>query len=131
SRLPRWIKVLATSRRRPDVLTPLRQAFSLQELDAEEARNLDDLSTYALERCRRSPLAERLEQAGLSAEEVARFLSGQEQSSGKFLYVVRVLNDLASGQLPLQSRKDLEQLPPGLDGFYLDAFGRRFPNEES
>ncbi|MFM7513038.1 MAG: ATP-binding protein, partial [Cyanobium sp.] len=120
SRLPRWIKVLATSRRRPDVLTPLRQAFSLQELDAEEARNLDDLSTYALARCRRSPLAERLEQAGLSAEEVARFLSGQEQSSGKFLYVVRVLNDLASGQLPLQSRKDLEQLPPGMDGFYLD-----------
>ncbi|MFM7641059.1 MAG: WD40 repeat domain-containing protein, partial [Cyanobium sp.] len=131
SRLPRWIKVLATSRRRPDVLTPLRQAFSLQELDAEEARNLEDLSTYSLERCRRSTLAERLEQASLSAEEVAGFLSAQEQSSGKFLYVVRVLNDLASGQLPLQSRKDLEQLPPGMDGFYRDAFERRFPNEES
>ena len=131
SRLPRWIKVLATSRRRPDVLNLLRQAFSLQELDAEEARNLEDLFTYALERCRRSPLAECLKQAGLSAEEVAQFLSAQKQSSGKFLYVVRVLNDLASGQLPLQSRKDLEQLPPGMDGFYQDAFARRFPNEES
>jgi len=131
SRLPRWIKVLATSRRRPDVLNLLRQAFSLQELDAEEARNLEDLFTYALERCRRSPLAECLKQAGISAEEVALFLSAQKQSSGKFLYVVRVLNDLASGQLPLQSRKDLEQLPPGMDGFYQDAFARRFPNEES
>jgi WD40 repeat protein len=131
SRLPRWIKVLATSRRRPDVLNLLRQAFSLQELDAEEARNLEDLITYALERCRRSPLAECLKQAGLSAEEVALFLSAQKQSSGKFLYVVRVLNDLASGQLPLQSRKDLELLPPGMDGFYQDAFARRFPNEES
>jgi WD40 repeat protein len=131
SRLPRWIKVLATSRRRPDVLNPLLQAFSLQQLDAEEARNLEDLFTYALERCRRSPLAECLKQAGLSAEEVALFLSAQKQSSGKFLYVVRVLNDLTSGQLPLQSRRDLEQLPPGMDGFYQDAFARRFPNEES
>jgi WD40 repeat protein len=131
SRLPRWIKVLATSRRRPDVLNPLLQAFSLQQLDAEEARNLEDLFTYALERCRRTPLAERLEQAGLSAEEVARFLSAQEQSSGKFLYLVRVLNDLASGRLPLLSRADLEQLPPGMDGFYQDAFVRRFPSEES
>lgn len=131
SRLPRWVKVLATSRRRPDVLTPLRQAFSLQELDPEEARNLDDLSTYALERCSRPPLAERLELASLSAEDVARFLSAQEQSSGKILYVVRVLNDVASGQLPLGSRKDLEQLPPGMDGFYRDAFERRFPSEES
>ena len=131
TRLPRWVKVLATSRRRPDVLTPLRQAFSLQELDPEEARNLDDLSTYALERCSRPPLAERLEHASLSAEDVARFLSAQEQSSGKFLYVVRVLNDVASGQLPLGSRKDLEQLPPGMDGFYRDAFERRFPSDES
>ncbi|MFN9610576.1 MAG: serine protease, partial [bacterium] len=131
SRLPRWIKVLATSRRRPDVLKLLRQAFSLQELDAEEARNLEDLFTYALERCRRSPLAECLKQAGLSAEEVALFLSAPKQSSGKFLYVVRVLNDLASGRLPLLSRADLEQLPPGMDGFYREAFERRFPTEES
>jgi WD40 repeat protein len=131
SRLPRWIKVLATSRRRPDVLTPLRQAFSLQELDAEEARNLDDLYTYTLTRCRRSPLAERLKQAGLSTEETARFLSAQKQSSGKFLYVERVLNDLASGRLPLRSRNDLEQMPPGMDGFYRDVFERRFPSDES
>jgi WD40 repeat protein len=131
SRLPRWIKVLATSRRRPDALNPLLQAFSLQTLVAEEARNLEDLFTYALARCQRSPLAERLKQVGLSAEEVARFLSDQKQSSGKFLYVVRVLNDLASGQLPLQSRQNLEQLPPGMDRFYRDAFERRFPNEES
>jgi WD40 repeat protein len=62
---------------------------------------------------------------------VALFLSAQKQSSGKFLYVVRVLNDLASGQLPLLRRKDLEQLPPGMDGFYQDAFVRRFPSEES
>jgi len=42
-----------------------------------------------------------------------------------------VLKDLASGQLPLASRADLEALPPGMDGFYRDAFERRFPSEES
>jgi hypothetical protein len=43
---------------------------------------------------------------------------------------MRVLKDLASGQ-PLASRADLEALPPGMDGFYRDAFERRFPSEES
>jgi hypothetical protein len=44
---------------------------------------------------------------------------------------MRVLKDLASGLLPLASRADLEALPPGMDGFYRDAFERRFPSEES
>ena len=131
TRLPPWLKLLATSRRRPDVLTPLRQAFLLKELDAEEARNLADLRTYAEARCQSPPLAERLKRAHLSAQEVAEFLSGTTQSSGKFLYVMRVLKDLASGQLPLASRADLEALPPGMDGFYSDAFERRFPSGES
>jgi len=131
NRLPPWLKLLATSRRRPDVLTPLRQAFSLKELNAEEARNLADLHAYATARCQASPLAERLQAAHLSASEVADFLSGKQQSGGKFLYVVRVLKDLASGQLPLASRADLEALPPGMDGFYREAFERRFPSEQS
>ena len=130
-RLPPWLKLLATSRRRPDVLTPLRQAFSLKVLNAEEARNLADLRAYAEARCQASPLAERLQEAHLSASEVAEFLSGKQQSGGKFLYVVRVLKDLETGLLPLSGRADLEALPPGMDGFYREAFERRFPSEES
>lgn len=44
---------------------------------------------------------------------------------------MRVLKDLASGQLPLASRADLEALPQGMDGFYRDAFERRFPSTAS
>ncbi len=59
-------------------------------------------------------------------------MSGNEQSSGKFLYVMCVHKDLASGLLrPLASRADHEALPLGMDGFYRDAFERRFPREES
>jgi len=65
TRLPPWLKLLATSLRRPDVLTLLRQAFSLKELNAEEARNLADLRAYAEARCQSSPLVERLQQVSL------------------------------------------------------------------
>ncbi len=44
---------------------PLRQAFSLKELNAEEARNLADLRAYAEALCQSSPLAERLLQVSL------------------------------------------------------------------
>ncbi len=130
-RLPPWLKLLATSRRRPDVLKPLRQAFSLKEIDAEEARNLADLRSYAVALCNRPPLRERLLTAQLTPDEVAKFLSNERQSRGKFLYVVRVLKDLVSGEIPLASQADLEALPPGLDGFYADAFQRRFPSEQA
>ena len=64
---------------------------------------------------------------GLRAGDVATFLSSAEQSGGKFLYAVRVLNDVESGALPADRLKDL---PPEMDAFYLDAFERRFPDGE-
>lgn len=131
NRLPPWLKLLATSRRRPDVMKALRQGFVLKELDAEEGQNLDDLLDYSKGRCGTQPLEGLINATGLSTSEVAEFLSTKEQSRGKFLYVVRVLKDLETGLLPLASREDLERLPPGLDGFYGDAFERRFPTEES
>ena len=126
-RFPRWLRLLATARPLPAVQQPLRQAFSLHSLNAEEARNLADIEAYAAARCQRPPLAARLAAAGLGASEVAirlRALSG-----GKFLYVAFVLNDLESGALPLRDRHDLEALPSGMDAFYLQAFERRFPTE--
>jgi WD40 repeat protein len=127
-RFPRWLRLLATARPLPAVQQPLRQAFSLHSLNAEEARNLADLEAYAEARCQQPPLASLLAAAGLGASEVAirlRTLSG-----GKFLYTAFVLNDLASEALPLRNRADLEALPAGMDDFYLQAFERRFPSEQ-
>jgi len=128
-RFPRWLRLLATARPLPAVQQPLRQAFSLHSLNAEEARNLADLEAYAEARCQQPPLAALLAAAGLGAAEVAirlRTLSG-----GKFLYAAFVLNDLASEALPLRNRADLEALPAGMDDFYLQAFERRFPSEQA
>ena len=44
SRLPPWLKLLATSRRRPDVLTPLRQAFSLKVMHTGAASGRSPVS---------------------------------------------------------------------------------------
>jgi WD40 repeat protein len=128
-RFPRWLRLLATARPLPAVQQPLRQAFSLHSLNAEEARNLADIKAYAKARCQRPPLAALLAAAGLGAREVAtrlRMLSG-----GKCLYAAFVLNELASGALPLRDRRDLEALPSGMDDFYLQAFERRFPSEQA
>jgi hypothetical protein len=126
---PRWLRLLATARPLPAVQQPLRQAFSLHSLNAEEARNLADIETYAEARCQRPPLAALLAAAGLGAAEVATRL--RTLSGGKFLYAAFVLNDLASGALPLRDRRDLEALPSGMDDFYLQAFERRFPSEQA
>jgi WD40 repeat protein len=126
-RFPRWLRLLATARPLPAVQQPLRQAFSLHSLNAEEARNLADIETYAEARCQRPPLAALLNEAGLGTAEVTTRL--RTLSGGKFLYAAFVLNELASGALPLSDRRDLEALPSGMDDFYLQAFERRFPDQ--
>jgi WD40 repeat protein len=130
-RLPSWLKVLATSRHRPDVYKTLQQSFSLKRIDAEGSQNISDLRKYAFLRCSCSPLSLRLASANLSPEEVADYLSSEKQSSGKFLYVAYVLNDVASGFLSLEKREDLQALPAGLEEFYRDSFERRLPNPEN
>ena len=127
-RFPRWLRLLATARPLPAVQQPLRQAFVLTSLNAEEARNLADLEAYAKARCQRPPLAAKLATAGLGASEVATRL--RTLSGGKFLYAAFVLNELASGDMLLSDRRDLEALPAGMDDFYLQAFERRFPSEQ-
>ncbi|MGF6408361.1 WD40 repeat domain-containing protein [Paraburkholderia sp. MM5482-R1] len=126
-RLPAWLRILATSRRRQEVLQPIQSAFRCATLDGEDARNLDDIYSYGLGRCASTALARMLEKENKSAGDIAALLSGAQQSGGKFLYAVRVLNDVESGALPLDR---LDDLPPGMDGFYLDAFERRFPESE-
>lgn len=128
-KLPAWLRVLTTSRRRQEVRQPLDAAYACDLLDAEEARNLSDIHDYVLGRCGSEPLATQLAQAGTSPEQLAERLADFEQSGGKFLYAVRVLNDLASTNGSLRPDR-LDDLPRGMEGFYLDAFRHRFPAGE-
>lgn len=124
-KLPPWLRVLATSRRRQEVRQPLDAAYKCDLVDAEEARNLSDIHDYVLGRCGSEPLATQLAQAGTSPEQLAERLADFEQSGGKFLYAVRVLNDLASTNGSFRPDR-LDDLPRGMEGFYLDAFRHRF-----
>src|SRR5262249_41337206 len=112
---------MVTSRNNPTVIIPLQQSFGIKEIDAEDNRNQDDLDHYVGNRCTQQPIAAKLQAGARNAEFVVILL--RHKSEGKFLYAVRALNDLANGTLKLD---DLDQLPPGMDGFYLDAFNRRF-----
>jgi WD40 repeat protein len=125
-RLPPWLRILATSRRRREVLQPMQQAFQCEMLDGEDNRNLDDIRTYVVGRCNSSTLSRSLADAKVLPSELAAFLASSKQSGGKFLYATRVLTDIESGALSLTR---LKELPPGMDAFYLDAFERRFPGE--
>ena len=125
-RLPSWLRLLATSRNNPNVVSLLRQTFGIMEIVAEQQCNQDDLRNYVLSRCKHEPIAIRLREHSKSPDEIASLL--QRKSRGKFLYAVRALNDLDSG---LMSVPRIGELPFGMDGFYLDAFGRRFLSSES
>lgn len=124
--LPIWLKVLATSRRHQEVRQPLEGVYACDVLNAEQARNLSDIRDYVLARCAVEPLASQLAQAGRSPEDLAAQLASPEQkrSGGKFLYAVRVLTALANNRL---TADQIDALPPGMDGFYRDAFRHRFP----
>ncbi|KAI5912223.1 DUF4062 domain-containing protein [Thauera sp. 2A1] len=120
-RLPPWVQVAVTSRNNPEVVGRLQQAFTLAQIDAEGQHNREDLYAFALNRACAEPIAGQLAAAGKSAEWLATLL--RDKAGGKFLYVARALRDLEGGRLTLAQAG---ALPPGMDGFYRDAFERRF-----
>jgi WD40 repeat protein len=124
-RFPRWMKVLATTRRRHEVIRLLTQTFFPKLLTAEVAQNSEDIRAYVTQRCATTALARILDGAPKTREDIVAFLSEPANNGGKFLYVVRVLQALEAGALESDR---LHELPPGMDGFYYDAFERRFPH---
>ncbi|MBL8446097.1 MAG: DUF4062 domain-containing protein, partial [Zoogloeaceae bacterium] len=121
SRLPPWLRLVVTARNNPEVISRLQGAFTLTQIDAEGAHNRDDLYAYAHRHARQDPIATQLAAAGKSADWLASLL--QDRAGGKFLYVARALRDLKEKRLTFTQAGEL---PPGMDGFYLDAFERRF-----
>ncbi len=120
-RLPPWLRLLATTRNNPAVIGRLKGAFGVKELDAEAGLNREDIAAYAQLRLSQAPLSGHLGAAGMNAAHAAKSLC--DKSGGKFLYAVRVLDDLFNGVI---TPAEMLNLPPGMDGFYLDSFERRF-----
>ena len=122
-RLPGWLRIVATTRKEPDVLQRLRR-LRPQELDAQDPRNLQDVDCYVAARLQSPDLAERLVTAHASAERVVASL--RKQSQGNFLYVREALDGIERDQ---HGFDDLDTLPPGLSGLYQKFFERYFPDD--
>jgi len=125
SRLPSWLRVVATTRKEPAVLDRLR-GLRAQTIDAQDPRNRDDLARFLHRRLQLPNLTALLTVARLSpAQASGRLL---DKSAGNFLYLKQVLAGLEQGDIDFAR---LEQLPPGLMGLYLRFFERHFPDAAS
>ena len=104
-RFPPWLRLLATTRPERPVLQRLG-ALARRVIDAEDARNREDLDRY-LER-------------QLNGAAQARTALGQA-AAGNFLFAVMALDALRNGWADLA---DITRLPPGLSSLYALSFDR-------
>ena len=121
--MPRWLRVVTTTRKERPVLDRLR-GLRAKEIYARDPRNLNDIDRYLALRLDSPNLAERLAASRTSAQGVAAVL--REKCDGNFLYVQQALDGIERDQHGLD---DLAALPPGLYGLYESFFGRHFPDE--
>jgi hypothetical protein len=103
-------------------------------LSDHDTKNINDLYDYVMKRCDSKKLSQKLSSSNLDAIDIASYLSNWDQSKGKFLYVVSMLNAIEFDLIPLKNISNLKtspehkSLPPGLDGFYCLAFQSIFSN---
>ena len=122
-RLPAWLRIVATTRNEPAVIQRL-SGLRAKSINASDPRNLKDLATYIRKRLQDPSLAERLVESRMGADAVVESLS--RKSSGNFLYAVNALDGISRD---FYSFANLDALPRGLDGLYLDFFRRIFGRE--
>jgi WD40 repeat protein len=122
-RLPGWLRVVATSRKDPEVLRRL-SGLRAEEIRADDLHHIDDIERFLAHRLGQPGLREPLGRSGLSAEDAIRRL--RDWSEGNFLWVEQALVGLESGTYTFDR---LDALPPGLTGLYGEFFARHFPDE--
>jgi WD40 repeat protein/serine/threonine protein kinase len=119
-RLPSWLRIVATTRGDPNVLSQLR-GLRARVVSAQDARNQGDVRRFIRHRLAGSILRK---QAKASGKTLAGFEDDLLRSSaGNFLFVTTALDAIESGQL---SFDQIEKLPPGLSSLYEVFFHRLF-----
>jgi len=124
-RFPAWLRIVATTRREPDVLNRL-SGLRAASIDAHRQDNLDDIDRFIEARLQSPNLAERL-----AASRVPLAVAQQKlrtSAGGNFLYVSQALQDIERDNYSFDR---LDELPSGLIGRYASFFERAFPSEAS
>lgn len=121
-RFPSWLRVVATTRREPDVLTRL-SGLRAASIDAHRRDNLDDIDQFIAARLLTPNLAERLAASRVPLATVQQKL--RAKADGNFLYVSQALQDIERDNYAFSR---LDELPQGLNQWYEAWFARKFPN---
>lgn len=140
SRLPGWLRIVATTRKEPAVLHQL-QGLPARELRADDPHNLDDLKRYMRRRLATPNLQAELVRLARETSPPMTVDAATERSvealttrsGGNFLYVRHALDEIEhspdiSGQRPFALDR-LDELPAGLTGMYGLFFRRQFGSD--
>lgn len=118
---PKWLKLFITSRPEQYILNKLEE-FDPFTLDTRDERNNEDIRGY---------LKRELKRIFPNTPTENAINTIVERSEGIFLYIVKILEDMERD--PKQGRLKIENpemFPKGLTKWYLQNFGRQFPDEE-
>jgi WD40 repeat protein len=115
--LPKWVKLLVTSRPDLDIVSSFDR-INPQLIEADDPNHISDLKTYI-----RSQLQNHLVCPEADDEAVALLL---EKSQGRFIYMSLVAKDKFDGDIKYSLDQLKNNFPDGLDGVYVVNFSRIF-----
>lgn len=121
-RMPKWLRIVATTRKEEIVLRRLR-GLPHREIDVHSNRNQDDIEAYVRQWAAKTAASH----SALPGSALERLVTGLRQS-GNFLVVVETLKSIEKRHSSLE---EVEQLPAGLYPLYERFFARSFPVGES
>lgn len=124
-RLPRWVRLIATTRNDADVLNRL-STLRAKRIDAQGQNNLHDIDAFLAMRLASSRFATLLSSSAISLDLVRSKL--RTSADGNFLYASQALKDIERGRYSFER---LDELPDGIHGIYLSFFERSFPSSDS
>ena len=120
NRLPPWLRIVATTRRDPEVLARLKD-LEARSLETQDPRNLDDVRKFVRAALKGPEIRPQVAVSGRPPAEVAEIFL--KSGMGNFLIVSSTLDAVRRGQLTLE---EAEALPPELDAHYRTFFDRLF-----
>jgi WD40 repeat protein len=118
--LPPWLRIVATTRNEPSVLSQLR-GLRAHTLSAQDPRNQDDLRNFVHHRLDEPALRDKANASAKTLTELTSTLL--RTSAGNFLFVTTALDAVESGQIGFEQ---IAKLPPGLSSLYELFFNRLF-----
>lgn len=136
ARFPAWLKVVATTRKEPAVLTKLKGLPS-KELRAEDPANIRDLRNYIIERLHSDEflaISDGHKKNDWANDRIDKIISTLiQKSGGNFLYITQALlglsEKLKEKGFNIEGFDIIKTMPDGLAGVYEQFFQRKFSNK--